>query len=122
MSRLKKSLFYLALVALPVAAVLLGIAFVLPWFVPAPSLAYHFWGNRPVSFLPGVPQRAVTANYDTRFRANAFGFNDVEHALAKPPGRLRVLLLGDSMVEGIQVRPEEHMARRIEALAAADGG
>jgi lysophospholipase L1-like esterase len=102
-------------------AILAGVELVLPRVAPPQHLSRHRWGNRPHTFLPGVAQRAVTANYDVAFRTNWLGYNDVEHALGKAPDRFRVLLLGDSFVEGMQVAPERHLARLLEGLAARDG-
>jgi hypothetical protein len=108
-------------VLLPVAVIAAGIELALPRFVTMPVLSYHFWGNRPVTLLPGVEHRARGRGYDVRIRTNALGFNDVEHARARTPGTLRVLALGDSYVEATQVPPERHFARRLEALAARAG-
>ncbi len=36
-------------------------------------------------------------------RNNALGFHDEEHALPKAPGRMRILVIGDSFVEALQV-------------------
>jgi GDSL-like Lipase/Acylhydrolase family len=47
-------------------------------------------------------------------RWNRWGFHDVEHELAKPPGTSRVLVLGDSFVEGVQVQLEQLYHRRLE--------
>jgi hypothetical protein len=113
--------FYAAIVLIPVAVIALGIELALPLLVTMPALSYHFWGNRPVTLLPGVEHHARGRGYDVRFRTNALGFNDVEHARARAPGALRVLVLGDSYVEANQVPPERHFARRLEALAAQTG-
>ena len=43
------------------------------------------------------------------------GLRDVEHAEAKPPGVTRVLVLGDSYIEALQVRLEESFSRQLEA-------
>ncbi len=49
-------------------------------------------------------------------RTNAHGQRDRERSLEKPPGVRRVLLLGDSVVEGYGLREEETMSRRLEGL------
>jgi lysophospholipase L1-like esterase len=120
-SRGPRALFYAILVAVPAAVILLGIELLLPLVAPMPALTYHFWGNRPATLLPGVRHRAIGRHYDVALRTNSLGFNDLEHARERTAGTLRVLLLGDSFVEGLQVPPERHLARRLEALAAADG-
>jgi hypothetical protein len=56
-------------------------------YVPAP-LVYH--GDER-SFL------------DYEGASNSLGYRDVEHALAKPPGTYRVVVLGDSIAAGLKV-------------------
>lgn len=123
MSAERKLLFYAIMWAGTALLVLGAIELLLPRFAPAqPQISRHRWGSRPHTFLPGVVQHAFSENYDVRFRTNALGFNDREHALAKPHGTFRVLLLGDSFVEGMQVPPEHHLARLLEARAARERG
>jgi hypothetical protein len=47
---------------------------------------------------------------------NKEGRRDLERPIAKPPGTYRILLLGDSFVEAMQVPIEKTFARRLEAL------
>jgi hypothetical protein len=121
MSAPARPLFRILLVLFPLAVIAAGIELVLPLAVPIPALTYHFWGNRPVTLLPGVEHRARAARYDVRFTTNALGLHDRAHVREREAGVARVLLLGDSYVEAVQVPPERHFARRLEALAAADG-
>jgi hypothetical protein len=60
--------------------------------------------------------------YAVRAHINSAGFHDVEHALEKPPGTLRVVLLGDSMLAGMQVPLEQSFARRLESFLNEQGG
>lgn len=117
----RKLLFYGLMWIATGLAIVAGIELILPRFERAQHLTHHRWGNRPHTLLPGATHRAVTRNYDVTFRANALGFNDLDHDPAKPRGRFRVLLLGDSFVEGFHVAPERHAARLLEGLAARDG-
>jgi hypothetical protein len=59
----------------------------------------------------------------TRERTNSLGFLDREPAQPKPPGRFRVLLVGDSFVEAAQVTNEEKvqtlLARKLDAELGA---
>ncbi len=48
------------------------------------------------------------------FRWNNRGWHDVDHALAKPAGVTRILILGDSFVEAVQVELEETFFRLME--------
>jgi len=53
-------------------------------------------------------------------RINSDSLRDVERPVAKPPGTLRILVLGDSMVEAVQVELEATFPKRLErSLAAA---
>jgi len=58
-------------------------------------------------------------------RISGKGLRDREHATAKPPGTLRIAVLGDSYVEALQVPPEENfhtvMEREIAACLAPAG-
>jgi len=53
---------------------------------------------------------------------NALGFRDREHAIAKPPGVFRILVLGDSVTNGYGVEVEEMYTRRLESLLAERDG
>src|SRR5262249_55373264 len=50
------------------------------------------------------------------------GRRDLERPVAKSPGTYRVLLLGDSFVEAMQVPIEQTFARRLEAALTRPGG
>lgn len=59
--------------------------------------------------------------YAVPVRINSAGFHDVEHQIAKPAGTVRLLLLGDSMLAGMQVPLESVFARLFESRLNADG-
>lgn len=51
------------------------------------------------------------------FETNSDGFRDDEHTLAKPPGSLRIAVLGDSIVAGLNNADRELIfSERLEAL------
>lgn len=62
-----------------------------------------------------------TAEYVTRVDINTHGLREREIGYEKPPGRERVLVLGDSFVEAIGVAVEQAFPRRLEAHLAAAG-
>ncbi len=49
-----------------------------------------------------------------RIQLNSLGFRGPETSSRKPPGTLRVLMLGDSYLEGMQVPLEQLVSRRLE--------
>lgn len=51
---------------------------------------------------------------------NSRGWHDVEHAVAKPAGVTRVIVIGDSFVESVQVPLAATFYRKLEALLAAE--
>ena len=58
-------------------------------------------------------------DYAVEVTVNALGFRDRERRLEPAPGALRVALLGDSFLEGIQVPLEATCAQRLEARLGA---
>jgi hypothetical protein len=62
---------------------------------------------------------------ETYVRVNSQGLRDREHAKEKPPGTLRVAVLGDSFAEALQVPAEDAFwsvaERRLQGCAAAGG-
>jgi lysophospholipase L1-like esterase len=60
--------------------------------------------------------------YDFRGGANSLGFRDVEHALARPEGVFRIVVLGDSIAGGWGVeRAEETFPFVLERLLGEQG-
>jgi hypothetical protein len=52
-------------------------------------------------------------------QVSSAGLRDVEHPVAKPPGRLRIAVLGDSCVEALQVPVEQTFWKLLERQVAA---
>jgi hypothetical protein len=47
-------------------------------------------------------------------RVNSAGWRDVEHSLVKPAGVYRIVILGDSFIEALQVPLQDTIGRRLE--------
>jgi hypothetical protein len=54
-------------------------------------------------------------------RTNQWGFRDRDRALAKPAGVFRIAVIGDSMVEAVQVRPEQVFNIQMEQMLRDKG-
>ena len=87
---------------------------------PPAALQPPLWEPHPYLGWFHVPNRGgmVYSEYG-EFQApvhiNARGLRDREIGYAKPPGVQRVLILGDSFAEGLQVPLEETFAKQLEA-------
>jgi GDSL-like Lipase/Acylhydrolase family len=71
--------------------------------------------------VAGIGDVSARAPYAVEFRYNTLYFRDREPA-PKPPGVIRVVLLGDSFTEGQGVKEPDTTARRLETLLNAAGG
>lgn len=49
-------------------------------------------------------------------RLSSAGLRDIQHTVAKPPGVIRIALLGDSLAEGLQVPLDKTFGRLVEKL------
>ncbi|MDX1650569.1 MAG: GDSL-type esterase/lipase family protein, partial [Myxococcota bacterium] len=71
------------------------------------------WGLR--YNAPGVDYGHHSPDVDVRFRINAQGMrDDRDFAYAKPPGRQRILSLGDSFTAGYEVEADETFSAVLE--------
>ena len=60
--------------------------------------------------------------FDYTGASNSLGYRDREHALAKPPGTFRVVVIGDSIAAGLKVdRFEDTLPPRLEGELQAAG-
>src|SRR5215831_7705557 len=66
------------------------------------------------------PRPGVTGWYsaavDNYIAMNREGYRDIDHPLAKPAGVYRILLLGDSMSEGVEVALQDLYWKRLETI------
>ena len=70
---------------------------------PQPLNALRVRPDGVLSHVPGLDFMLHRKEYHTRVRTNADGLRDEDRPRAKPFGVTRVLVLGDSMIEGLQV-------------------
>ncbi len=73
--------------------------------------------------VPNIDYRGGTLSFwDYVGASNSQGFRDREHAVAKPPGAYRIVVLGDSIAAGLKVeRFEDTFPPRLERLLRARG-
>jgi hypothetical protein len=71
---------------------------------------------------PGASGWIETPEYTSYVSINSHGLRDREMEPAKPAGTFRVLMIGDSFVEGAQVPFEDGVAKRLEATLRAQAG
>ena len=71
---------------------------------------------------PGATGWIVTPEFTSYVRINSRGLRDRDLEVPKPPGTYRVLMLGDSLVEGAQVPLENTVAKRLEVELQATNG
>jgi lysophospholipase L1-like esterase len=84
-------------------------------FVPLSDFLWQWDPAIGMKLIPGKHGRSVKPGlYDVSVQVNSAGFRDREHALDKPAGIRRVALLGDSVVEALQVPFEESITPLIE--------
>jgi hypothetical protein len=68
---------------------------------------------------PGASGWIETPEFTSHVAINSYGLREREIAPEKPAGTFRVLMLGDSFVEGAQVPVETTVSRRLEEQLAA---
>jgi hypothetical protein len=75
---------------------------------------------------PGVEVQAFACagtsyEWKNTVEFNSRGLNDEEHGYTRKPGIPRVLVLGDSVAEALQVERSENFSERLEKMFAANG-
>lgn len=66
-----------------------------------------------ITLRPGLDTRLHSFGHDVR--TNSLGFRDDEHAKQRPEGALRVIVLGDSFMEALQVEIADAFPTRLGA-------
>src|SRR5437867_1665645 len=86
-----------------------------------PQLLGLRWYSREGVMLhvPGLRSTYIRPEYRTRIEIDSDGLRDREYPPGKPHGTYRVLLLGDSYAEAIQVPVEQSFPKRAEDMLRA---
>lgn len=66
--------------------------------------------------VPGSKGIYKQDEFYNEVKYNKWGYHDVEHDLIKPENVFRIVVLGDSMVEGIEVPLKENMTYKLSQL------
>jgi len=88
------------------------------FFQPHPL---YGWTHIPNQHGPWAGIGSLPREFKTEIQINSHGLRDREIPYEKPKGVSRILLLGDSMTEGLQVALEETFAKRMERVLNAAG-
>jgi hypothetical protein len=78
---------------------------------------YRFRQSDPIlnhSFIPNSSGRLGSKEFRTVYEINTFGFRDYNYSFKKPSGVKRILVLGDSYVEGHGVNIDESFIKILE--------
>jgi hypothetical protein len=117
LSRRKRALFVLALLAFSAVIALVAAEIVLRLF-PIPGITYHSFAYDPITGGKRYPHTTLMFRGDDGVlvvhKSNAWGYPDVEHETEAPPGTLRIGFFGDSYTEALQVPLESAFFRLIE--------
>jgi hypothetical protein len=126
LSRGKSVLFGLAVSAVTTVIMLLVLELALHVFNYPPKQTDHQrlfveydsvrgWRN-----TPGAEGRYITEEYDIALKYNSHGIRGPERPYAKPPGTYRIVLLGDSFIEGYAVALEQRVSEVLQRLLNSD--
>jgi hypothetical protein len=74
-----------------------------------------------VSLVPNMKVTHSRGCFTGLVETNRWGFRDRDRILEKPPGMFRIALVGDSVVEGVHVNPDQVMNIQMEKLLLQQG-
>jgi len=74
-----------------------------------------------LSLIPNMDVIHARGCFDGEVRTNHWGMRDRDRSLTKDQGGLRIALMGDSIVEGVHVKPGQVMNIQLERLLASQG-
>jgi hypothetical protein len=91
--------------------------------VPVSDFFWEFDRHIGLKLIPNKRGRAIKRGiYDAPVEVNSHGFRDREHTYDKPAGTRRVVLLGDSFIEALQVPFEQSVTPKLEQAVARQAG
>jgi len=103
-SRSKRVLFSAVLLLVGTVLCLSVVEVTVRLFLPTSDFLWQWDSRIGLKLVPGLHGRSVKRGlFDIDVDVNSVGFRDREHVIGKPPDTKRVVLLGDSFVEAIQV-------------------
>ena len=74
-----------------------------------------------LSLIPNVDVIHARGCFEGEVRTNRWGMRDRDRSLAKNQGQLRIALVGDSLIEGVHVKPDQVVNIQLEKLLASHG-
>jgi len=77
--------------------------------------------NIGVALIPDKQTHHNKGCFQGLVETNRFGMRDSARSLAKSPGKLRIALLGDSVIEGVHVQPSEVVNIQLENILRENG-
>jgi hypothetical protein len=113
MARLKAFATHLAVSVLAVAILLVSLEVGLAFFGSNTKSNVRFLHNKGTTYIPGAYYRHAKEAFSEGY-FNSHGFRDRERTYQKPSNTFRILVLGDSQVEAIQVALENSFPALLE--------
>jgi lysophospholipase L1-like esterase len=92
------------------------------WLLKVPDQIFMTDPLIGVGHIPGKMGRWTSTEFDVPVRINAHGFRDRERTEAKPAGTRRIVILGDSFVEALQVPLEDTFGALLETRLGGGRG
>ncbi len=117
---MRAALGRIALVVLGVSAGLIGVEAVLRL---AASRSENFFAHHPIYgwfHIPGREGWFASREFRTRVTINSKGLHDREFSYQKEAGVFRILVLGDSMMDAMQVNGRDSFSKVLERLLEQD--
>jgi hypothetical protein len=119
MARLKKFAINLGLVVFAVVIVLGALEAVLAITKFNVPVMVRFIPDKGMTYIPHAYYRHTKEGFSEGY-FNSHGFRDYERTYEKPPGVFRILVLGDSYVEALQVQLEDAFTAQLEKMLNAN--